>query len=56
MSALPMPARPQLHIFLPTDDKGVEMDSESVDEGFLDELDYKIRSLKLEQGSAQTIK
>lgn len=52
---LPMPARPQLHIFLPTDEKGVEMDSESVDEGFLDELDYKITSLKLQQGSAPTI-
>lgn len=49
-------ARPQLHIFLPTDDKGVEVDSESVDEGFLDELDYKITSLKLQQVSAQTIK
>lgn len=55
-STLPMPARPQLHIFLPTDDKGTEMDSESVDEGFLDELDYKITTLKLQQGSAQAIK
>lgn len=56
VSTLSMPARPQLHIFLPTDDKGVEMDSESVDEGFLDELDYKTTSLKLQQGPAQTIK
>lgn len=56
VSTVPVPARPQLHIFLPTDDKGVEMDSESVDEGFLDELDDKITSLKLQQGSAQTVK
>lgn len=56
VSTVPVPARPQLHIFLPTGDKGVEMDSESVDEGFLDELDDKITSLKLQQGSAQTVK
>lgn len=55
-STIPVPARPQLHIFLPMDDKVIEMDNESVDEGFLDELDFKMTSLKLQQASAQTVK
>lgn len=53
--AAPMPARTQLHIFLPTEGfgKGDEGDSESVDEGFMDELDSKITSLKLQEGEAK---
>ncbi|KAM9419866.1 uncharacterized protein ACWYII_022742 [Salvelinus alpinus] len=53
--AASMPARTQLHIFLPTERIGgrEEGDSESVDEGFMDELDSKITSLKLQQGEAK---
>lgn len=40
MSAATVPARPQLHIFLPTEAEE-EADSESVDEGFMDELDCR---------------
>ncbi|XP_056255605.1 uncharacterized protein LOC130183889 [Seriola aureovittata] len=43
------PARTQLHVFLPTEAEGEEADSESVDEGFMDELDSKMNSLKLQQ-------
>lgn len=46
------PTRPQLHVFLPTEAEGE--DSESVDEGFMDELDSKMSSLKLQQGAPQT--
>ncbi|XP_058475919.1 uncharacterized protein LOC131447853 [Solea solea] len=42
------PGRTQLHVFLPTEVEGEEVDSESVDEGFMDELDSKITSLKLQ--------
>nr|XP_020474164.1 uncharacterized protein LOC109970735 [Monopterus albus] len=42
------PVRTQLHVFLPTEAEGEETDSESVDEGFMDELDSKITSLKLQ--------
>ncbi|KAJ8000004.1 hypothetical protein DPEC_G00200310 [Dallia pectoralis] len=47
----PMPARTQLHIFLPTEGVGEEeeVDNESVDEGFLEELDNKFTSLKIHQ-------
>ncbi len=48
------PARTQLHVFLPTEAEGEEVDSESVDEGFMDELDSKIISLKLQQGTSKT--
>ncbi|CAJ1082994.1 uncharacterized protein LOC117828254 [Xyrichtys novacula] len=49
------PARTQLHVFLPTEAEGEEVDSESVDEGFMDELDNKITSLKLQQGAAKAV-
>lgn len=49
------PARTQLHVFLPTEAEGEEVDSESVDEGFMDELDSKIISLKLQQGAPKTL-
>ncbi|GAA6233299.1 uncharacterized protein LOC120786461 [Lates japonicus] len=49
------PARPQLHVFLPTEVEGEEVDSESADEGFMDELDSKITSLKLQQGALKTV-
>lgn len=48
------PGRTQLHVFLPTEAEGEEVDSESVDEGFMDELDSKITSLKLQQGAPKT--
>lgn len=48
------PARPQLHVFLPTEAE-TEVDSESVDEGFMDELDSKITSLLLQQGAPKTV-
>ncbi|KAI3358825.1 hypothetical protein L3Q82_015222, partial [Scortum barcoo] len=48
------PARTQLHVFLPTEAEGEEVDSESVDEGFMDELDSKMTSLKLQQGAPKT--
>lgn len=53
--AASMPARTQLHIFLPMEGIGgrEEGDSESVDEGFMDELDSKITSLKLQEGEAK---
>lgn len=49
------PARTQLHVFLPTEAEGEEVDSESVDEGFMDELDSKMISLKLQQGAPKTV-
>ncbi|KAJ8384953.1 hypothetical protein AAFF_G00196190 [Aldrovandia affinis] len=51
VAQLPTPARTQLHVFLPTEGagEGEEGDNESVDEGFMDELD-KVTSLKLHQG------
>ncbi|XP_042362936.1 uncharacterized protein LOC121958132 [Plectropomus leopardus] len=49
------PGRTQLHVFLPTEAEGEEVDSESVDEGFMDELDSKITSLKLQQGAPKTL-
>ncbi|XP_078032137.1 uncharacterized protein LOC144467421 [Epinephelus lanceolatus] len=48
-------ARTQLHVFLPTEAEEEEVDSESVDEGFMDELDSKITSLKLQQGASKTL-
>ncbi|XP_061597305.1 uncharacterized protein LOC133460640 [Cololabis saira] len=42
-------ARAQLHVFLPSEAEGEEADWESVDEGFMDELDTKISSMKLRQ-------
>ena len=49
------PARTQLHVFLPSEAEGEEVDSESVDEGFMDELDSKITSLKLQQAAPKTV-
>lgn len=49
------PGRTQLHVFLPTEAEGEEVDSESVDEGFMDELDSKITSLKLQQRASKTL-
>ncbi|XP_069372953.1 uncharacterized protein [Paralichthys olivaceus] len=49
------PARAQLHVFLPTEAEGEEVDRESVDEGFMDELDCKMTSLKLQQGALKTL-
>ncbi|MEQ2295905.1 hypothetical protein AMECASPLE_019371 [Ameca splendens] len=49
------PGRAQLHVFLPSETEGEEGDGESVDEGFMDELDSKITSLKLQQKVIQTI-
>jgi len=49
------PARTQLHVFLPTEAEGVELDSGSVDEGFMDELDSRVTSLKLLQGAPKTL-
>lgn len=48
------PARPQIHVFLPSEAEAEEADSESVDEGFMDELDSKITSLKLQPGAPKT--
>lgn len=56
------PKRTQLHVFLPTGDgaregdgERVEADSESVDEGFMDELDSKITALRLQRGGPKTV-
>lgn len=48
------PARTQIHVFLPSEAEGEEADRESVDEGFMDELDSKITSLKLQQEAPKT--
>ncbi|KAL6099386.1 uncharacterized protein ACO6RY_01218 [Pungitius sinensis] len=48
------PARTQLHVFLPTEAEGEEEGSESVDEGFMDEMDSKITSLKLQNRAPKT--
>ncbi|XP_056336348.1 uncharacterized protein LOC130247167 [Danio aesculapii] len=44
-------SRTQLHVFLPVEGAALEddRDSESVDEGFMDELDNKITSLRLQR-------
>lgn len=55
VAAAVRPARPQLHVFLPTEAEGEEVDSQSVDEGFMDELDSKITSLSLQQGAPKTV-
>ncbi|KAJ8334753.1 hypothetical protein SKAU_G00403920 [Synaphobranchus kaupii] len=51
-SIITEPARTELHVFLPTEGagEGEEGDNESVDEGFMDELDSKITSLKIHHG------
>ena len=49
------PGRTQLHVFLPTEAEGEEVDSESVDEGFMDELDNKITSLKIQHGARKIV-
>ncbi|XP_062266352.1 uncharacterized protein LOC133972794 [Platichthys flesus] len=54
-ASAPAPARAQLHVFLPTEAEAEEVDSESVDEGFMDELDCKMTSLKLQQGALKTL-
>ncbi|KAK9526479.1 hypothetical protein VZT92_015176 [Zoarces viviparus] len=43
------PARTQFHVFLPTEAEG-----EEVDEGFMDELDCRLTSLKLQQRMPMT--
>ncbi|KAK5618197.1 hypothetical protein CRENBAI_020823 [Crenichthys baileyi] len=50
------PGRAQLHVFLPNETEGEEVDVESVDEGFMDDLDTKTTSLKLQQKVIQTLK
>ncbi|XP_048085449.1 uncharacterized protein LOC125285187 [Alosa alosa] len=53
-SAQPTRGRTQLHVFLPTEVvPSEEVDSESVDEGFMDELDSKVSSLKIHQGTSK---
>ncbi|XP_055013437.1 uncharacterized protein LOC129410103 [Boleophthalmus pectinirostris] len=52
-AAVSGPSRPHLHVFLPSEAEGE--DSESVDEGFMDELDHKMSSLKLQQAGPQTV-
>ncbi|CAL8396760.1 unnamed protein product [Gadus morhua 'NCC'] len=50
-ASLPL-KRTELHVFLPTGDparEAGETDAESVDEGFMDELDCKINSLRLQR-------
>ncbi|XP_059366257.1 uncharacterized protein LOC132104711 [Carassius carassius] len=44
-------SRTQLHVFLPAEGAGQEedRDSESVDEGFMDELDNRVTNLRLQQ-------
>ncbi|XP_052388913.1 uncharacterized protein LOC127935252 [Carassius gibelio] len=44
-------SRTQLHVFLPAEGAGQEedQDSESVDEGFMDELDNRVTNLRLQQ-------
>ncbi|KAM3596008.1 uncharacterized protein V6R79_006787 [Siganus canaliculatus] len=54
-TAIAGPARPQLHVFLPTEAEAEEVDQESVDEGFMDELDCKISCLKLQPGTPKTL-
>ncbi|XP_036001858.1 uncharacterized protein LOC118565554 [Fundulus heteroclitus] len=49
------PGRAQLHVFLPSEAEGEEGDGESVDEGFMDELDSRITSLKPQQEVQQTL-
>ncbi|CAL1585077.1 unnamed protein product [Knipowitschia caucasica] len=49
----PRPSRAHIHVFLPSEAE-VE-DSESVDEGFMDELDLKMSSLRLQQGAPHTL-
>ncbi|XP_034016794.1 uncharacterized protein LOC117501936 isoform X2 [Thalassophryne amazonica] len=46
------PARTQLHVFLPGESE--EADSDSVDEGFMDELDSKVLSVKLQRVPPRT--
>ncbi|KAK2830720.1 hypothetical protein Q5P01_018651 [Channa striata] len=53
-TAAPGPVRPQLHVFLPTEAER-EVDSESVDEGFMDELDTKKTSLMFQQGAPNAV-
>lgn len=55
VAAAVSPARPQLHVFLPTEAEREDVDSESVDEGFMDELDSKITSVLLQQGAPKTV-
>ncbi|XP_038151958.1 uncharacterized protein LOC119790487 isoform X2 [Cyprinodon tularosa] len=43
------PGRAQLHVYLPSEADGEEGDEESVDEGFMDEQDIRITSLKLQE-------
>ncbi|XP_047460285.1 uncharacterized protein LOC125019512 [Mugil cephalus] len=50
------PARTHLHVFLPSEAEGEEADSESVDEGFMDELDSKMTSLRVQQRATNTHK
>lgn len=50
----PPAARAQLHIFLPNEEE--EVDRESVDEGFMEELDNKMSCLKIQQAPPQTIR
>lgn len=52
-TAAPGPPRPHIHVFLPSEAEGE--DSESADEGFMDELDIRMSSLKLQQGAPQTL-
>ncbi|XP_051811584.1 uncharacterized protein LOC110963609 [Acanthochromis polyacanthus] len=54
-SAAVGPSRAQLHVFLPSEAEGEEADRESVDEGFMDDLDNKITSLKLQQGARKAV-
>lgn len=57
VASLP-PKRTHLHVFLPTGDQareGEEADSESVDEGFMDELDSKITALRLQHGGSNAV-
>lgn len=48
--------RTQLHIFLPAEGAGEEedKDSESIDEGFMDELDNKVSTLRHQPGKPKT--
>ncbi|KAL7829405.1 hypothetical protein AOLI_G00302900 [Acnodon oligacanthus] len=50
-------SRTQLHIFLPVEGAGEEedKDSESVDEGFMDEVENKVSILKHQRGDAKTL-
>ncbi|CAL8298759.1 unnamed protein product [Lota lota] len=56
-ASLPL-KRTALHVFLPTGDpagEGEAADSESVDEGFMDELDSKINALRLHRVRPKTV-